>query len=106
MNNRLSDIQLRRGRLQERIAAQRTLLAQEIQPIRAVLQKTDRIVGRVRSFTDYVKQHPTIASLAVAGLVVMKTGRVWRWSRRAFFAWQSWRVLSDKWTAFGSRTRS
>ena len=106
MNNRLSEIQLRRGRLLERIAAQRASLAQEVRPVRAVLQKTDRVAGRIRSFTDYVKQHPTIATMAVAGLVVMKTGRVLRWSRRAFFAWQSWRVLSDKWALFGSRTRS
>ncbi len=105
MNHQLNEIHLRRGRLLERIAGQRTALSRDLQPVRASLSKVDRVVGRIRSVTDYIKRHPSIAALAVAGLFAIKTERAWRWTKRAFFAWRAWRAFGDKLTILGSRTR-
>lgn len=105
MNHQLNELHLRRGRLLERIATQRAQLSREIQPVRTSLAKVDRVISRVRSTTDYIKQHPSVAALAVAVLFAIKTERVWRWTRRAFFAWQTWRTFSDKLTILG-RVRS
>lgn len=105
MNHRLSELHIRRGRLLERIATQRAALSRDAQPVRASLYTADRLVARVHSVVDYVKQHPGVAGLAVAALVALRAERVWRWGRRAFFAWQTWRVFSDKLTGLASRAR-
>ena len=105
MNSRLSELQLKRGRLLERIAGQRAALTQQVQPACAVLRKTDKVLGTVRRGVDYVAQHPSIATLAVAGLFFVKGGRVLNWSRRAFGAWRLWRSLSERLLEFGLRAR-
>lgn len=105
MNHRLNELHQRRGRLLERIANQRAALRREVQPVRAALSKADRVVNRVRSVTDSIRQHPSIAAVAVAALFMLKTDRVWRWSRRAFFTWRVWRAFGDKLTVFGLRAR-
>jgi len=97
MNQQLNELHLRRGRLLERIAAQRATLSHEAQPVRATLERTDRLLERVRAGVDYVRTHPTgIAALALAALLVVKPKRALRWSLRAFSAWQTWRVMRDR----------
>ena len=103
MNHQLIEIHRQRGRLLERIAGQRAALSRDLQPVRASLSSVDRVVGRIRSVTDYIKRHPSIAALAVAGLFAIKTERAWRWTKRAFFAWRAWRAFGDKLTALGTR---
>ena len=105
MNHQLIEIHRQRGRLLERIAGQRAALSRDLQPVRASLSKVDRVVGRIRSVTDYIKRHPSIAALAVAGLFVMKTERTWRWTKRAFFAWRAWRAFGNRLTVLSSRAR-
>lgn len=105
MNRQLNEIHLRRGRLLERIAVQRADLGRAMHPVRASLSGIDRVVGRFRSISDYVKRHPSIAALAVAGLFAVRTEYAWRWTKRAFFAWRAWRAFGDKLTALGSRVR-
>ena len=105
MNHQLIEIHRQRGRLLERIAGQRAALSRDLQPVRASLSSVDRVVGRIRSVTDYIKRHPSIAALAVAGLFAIKTERAWRWTKRAFFAWRAWRAFGDKLTALGTRAR-
>ena len=105
MNHQLNEIHLRRGRLLERIAGQRAALSRDLRPVRASLSRVDRVIGRVRSVTDYIKRHPSIAALAVAGLFAVRTERAWRWTKRAFFAWRAWRAFGDKLTILGSRAR-
>ena len=106
MNHRLSELHLRRGRLLERIATQRATLALEVQPVRAALRTTDRALAYVQTGVDYVKQHPSIAALAVAALFVLKAGRAWRWAKRGFLAWRTWRMFSDRLFALGWRSRT
>ena len=106
MNPRLSELHLKRGRLLERIATQRAALRRDAQPVRASLAKADHVVARIRSVTDYIRQHPGIAGLAVAGLLAIRAECVWRWSRRAFLAWRTWRAFSDKLSGLGLRAHS
>ena len=105
MNHQLIEIHRQRGRLLERIAGQRAALSRDLQPIRASLSSVDRVVGRIRSVTDYIKRHPSIAALAVARLFAIKTERAWRWTKRAFFAWRAWRAFGNKLSILSSRAR-
>lgn len=93
MTQRLNELLVRRGRLLERIAAQRAALGQESPTLRAALSTTDRIVAGVRGGVAFTKQHPSIVTLAVATLVILKPRRVLRWAKRAFFTWQAWQTL-------------
>ncbi|MFT3848715.1 MAG: YqjK-like family protein [Propionivibrio sp.] len=103
MNRHLNEIHLRRGRLLERIAAQRADLGRDLRPIRNSLSRIDRVVGRLRAITDYVKRHPSITALAMAGLFAIRKEGAWRWTKRAFLAWRAWRAFGEKLSLLGSR---
>ena len=105
MNHRLIEIHRQRGRLLERIAGQRAALSRDLQPIRASLSSVDRVVGRIRSVTDYIKRHPSLVALGVAGLFMVRTDGAWRWTKRAFFAWRAWRAFGNKLSILSSRAR-
>lgn len=106
MNHQLNDLYVRRGRLLERIATQRVDLSREAQPVRAVLGTADHLLGYARVAANYVLQHPGIAALALAALFITKPRRVWRWTKRAFFAWQTWRTVRTRLRASGLRAGS
>ncbi len=93
MNQQLIDVAVQRGRLLERISNQRQLLGQEVQPLGDTLRSADRAISTLRNGSDYVKQHPEVVTVAVAVLVVLQPRRVWRWTKRGFFAWRTWRML-------------
>ncbi|WP_301103035.1 YqjK-like family protein [Propionivibrio sp.] len=80
----------------ERIDTQRAALGQELRPVRSALDTVDRLLARVLAGVDYLKTHPSIAALAIVALLIMKPRRAYRWSTRAFSAWQIWRILRDK----------
>ena len=103
MNRKLDDILLRRGRLQERIAAQRDALRRNAQPIGTAFEKADRVLGTVYSAVDYLKRHPALATVAVAGLFLVNRERFWRWAKRGFLAWRSFRTVRSRLSAFGFR---
>ena len=103
MPNQESELHLRRGRLLERIAAQRATLSRNAQPIRIALDKTDRLLERTNKAADYVKRHPSLAALTIATALAMKTDRIWRWTKRGLFAWQTWRTLRGKLQIFNFR---
>lgn len=105
MNRQLNEIHLRRGRLLERIAAQRADLKRDLRPVRTSLSRVDRVIGRVRSAADYIKRHPSIVALGVASLFMVRTEGAWRWTKRVFFAWRAWRAFGDKLTTLGARAR-
>jgi hypothetical protein len=104
MNQRLIDLGIRRGRLLERIASQRSALAYQLAPLREALSVADRAVAGLRRGTDYVKQHPGLALAALAVLVIVKPCRAWRWARRGFIAWRSWVALRERFAVFGLRS--
>ena len=103
MDQRLIDIGVRRGRLIERIASQRALLGQQMQPVHSILNATDRGLAGVRTGFAYLRQHPGIVVAAIVLLAVVKPRRAWRWARRSLIAWQTWRSLSARLAAFRLR---
>ena len=106
MNHQLSDIRLRRGQLIERIASQRRAIGLDFRLVHQPLQKADCWLGRIRSVGDYVKYHPGVVALGTVGLFLLKTERAWRWAKRGFFAWRTWRALRDSIFVSGARARS
>lgn len=90
------ELLIERGRLLERISMQRAQLARDAQPISSGLQTADSIVAGLRNATGYLKEHPHVVGATVAVLVVLRPQRVWRWSKRAFFAWRTWHLLRQK----------
>ena len=93
---RLNELHLQRGRLLERITTQRYVLITEVQPVRAALDKTDRVLAHVRAGVDYVKRYPAVAGLAVAVLFAFNFRRVFRLARRGFVVWRTWRMLRER----------
>ncbi len=94
--SKLNDLLVQRGRLLERIEAQRDALAYEAQPVRAALDASDRVLATLRRGVDYLKNHPGITALGVAVLVALRGRRILRFARRGFFLWKSWRMLREK----------
>lgn len=103
MNHGLSELHLRRGRLLERIAAQRAAMRRDAQPVYAALYRTDRVLARVQAAVDYVKKHPSIAILATAGLFFVRGKGVWGLAKRGFLAWKIWQTFSKKLAALRGR---
>jgi hypothetical protein len=106
MNHRLNELHLRRGRLLERIANQRATLGRDAQPVRSALYSADRLLAIVYAGVDQVKRHRGLAALAVAAFFIARPRRIWRWTKRAFFAWQTWRTVRNKLLVLGLRSGS
>lgn len=93
MARRLIEIGVRRGRLIERIARQRELLSQQMQPVRSALHGADRGIAGLRAGVDYVRQHFALVLAAAALLTILTPRRSWRWAQRGFLAWRTWRAV-------------
>lgn len=92
MNKKLIHLAKRRKHLLEQSAAQRIVLAQNVEPLRAPLLLMDRGVTALR----YLKQHPAVlvgASLMLATLRLKHTGK---WAQRVWIGWQLGRRLFKK----------
>lgn len=96
MTNRLIELAVKRGRLQERIAGQRATLARQALPLVDALAMTDQVVVTGRRGLDYLRAHPGQLAGAVAVLAVLRPKRVWRWGQRAFVAWEIWRRVRGR----------
>ena len=97
MNQKMSELRVQRARLQERIAAQRATLRHDIAPVQQMLQRVDRRLAWVRLIArpllDTLKQHPGLATLTFAGAFFFKADGLWRWTKRGFLAWRTWKIL-------------
>ena len=105
-SKRLSELHLQRGRLLERIASQRATLGREAQPLVGVLTTTDHYLGRLRRGVDYLKAHPSVATVGVAALLFVRGGRLWQWARRGVVAWRVWQTLDGRLRDLGWWPRS
>jgi hypothetical protein len=92
----LTEVLVQRGRLLERIALQRAVLSEDMQPVQAVLDKTDRGLSYVKLGVAYVKGHPGVTALAVAVLFALKGRRIFALAKRGFFVWKAWRSLRER----------
>lgn len=89
------DLALRRGRLLERIAHQRAAIATAVAPLEQVCSRYDQGVGFLQGLGAGLARHPYLVTAAAAVLVMLRPGRVWRWTRRGLIFWQALRALGD-----------
>lgn len=93
MQTRLSELQLQRGRLLERIAQQRRLVALQVQPIARSLQVGDRLADLVSECKRFVLQHPLAVTAAVVVVIVLRPAGAWRLASRGLVVWRTWTAL-------------
>ena len=95
MQTRLIELHQQRGRLLERIAAQRGTLSRQMAPLQGVLHIGDRVSDRaarmVQDGKNFARQHPLAMAAAVAAVVLLKPRTVLRWTRRGLSLWRTWR---------------
>ncbi len=89
------ELALRRGDLRARCARQRDDLAEQSWPVERLLTGVDRVTAA----GSWVRDHPKPVLGFLAGLLVLRPRRAWRWAKRGFFLWRSWSAIRKK---FGS----
>ena len=92
MNRRLAAIETKRSRLLERAARERDYVAQTLQLWTQPLDFVDRCLGAVR----FVVSHPPILAGAMLAFALLRPRSAFKWARRAFGLWQSYRWLTRK----------
>ena len=94
---RLIELHQQRGRLQERIAAQRNALSRQLAPLQGVLHIGDRVGERatrmVQDGKRFMQQYPLVIAVAVGAVVLLKPRTLMRWTRRGLLAWRTWRSV-------------
>jgi hypothetical protein len=96
MASREIELAQKRGRLQERIAQQRSLIAAHMAPVASALATADRTLAVGRAGITFVKRNPLQVGVAFAVMAILRPRRMWRWGRRVFVAWGLWRKLRDR----------
>jgi hypothetical protein len=92
MNKKSDQLAQRRKHLLAQVAAQRIVLAQNVEPLRAPLLLIDRGVTTLR----YLKRHPTILVTAGLMLATFRLKYTGKWVQRAWIGWQLGRRLFKK----------
>jgi hypothetical protein len=92
MNASLVAIEARRARLLERAARERAQVALTLQSWAQPLGLVDRCLGVVR----YVIARPPLVAGAAIVLALLRPRSAFKWARRAFGLWQSYRWLTHK----------
>jgi len=88
MNDKLIQLAERRERLVVQAAAQRTALAQNIEPWRRPLALADQGLAALR----FVKSHPAWIVGGGVLLAALRPGHVWKWLWRS---WVTWQIMHD-----------
>ena len=91
MDDRLIDLYVQRGRLRERIGAQRVLLARDLAPMAATLSVADQGLAWVRRAKAYVQRRPGVVAAVVVALTIWRPRWMWRSLRWAWLGWRIWR---------------
>jgi hypothetical protein len=89
MNKKLTQLAERRQKLVAQAAAQRTVLAINMEPWHARLALADRWVAALR----YIRRHPALMLGAALALAALRPRRVGKWLQRGLVAWQVSRRL-------------
>ncbi len=93
MQQRLIELHQQRGRLVERINAQRQSLSQHLVPLDRALDVGDRVARMVQDTKAFVLRHPLAIAALLVTVVVLRPGTVLRWSQRGLLAWRTWRTV-------------
>ncbi len=89
MNPAVLELALKKQRLQIAGDALRADFARHANGLRPALAGADLAVDGAH----WLWRHPQIVAGVSVALLVAKPSRAWRWARRAFFGWQTWRKL-------------
>jgi hypothetical protein len=89
MNAAELELALKKQRLQLKGEALRADFGRHAAGLRPLCAGGDLALDGVH----WLRRHPEIAVGVGAALLVARPSRVWRWARRALFAWQTWRKL-------------
>jgi hypothetical protein len=92
MNKKLARLAERRHQLVAQAAAQRTALARDLAPWRSRLALVDQGIAAVR----YVRGHPVLMGGIALLLAALRPGRVTKWLRRGWLAWQIGRRMRER----------
>lgn len=93
--SRRIELAIERGRLLERIAAQRQQLAVQAVPLARTLGRTDRAVAATRASVNWLKAHPGAVGVGVALLFLRKPLRYVRWGKKGLTLWKQWRKVRE-----------
>lgn len=86
----------RRGRLRERIAAERARLARDAMPLGALLVTVDHSLAMARKGMTFVRQHPYTVGALVATAFLFKPRYIWRATQLGLIVWRTWRGLRTR----------
>ena len=89
MNQKRAQLAERRQQLIAQAAAERSALAQNLEPWRARLALVDQGVSAVR----YVRRHPALLAGGALLFAVLRPRRVGSWLQRGWVVWQLGRRL-------------
>lgn len=89
MNRKLTHLAERRSQLVALAAAQRTVLAHDMEPWRARLALADRGVTVLR----YIGRHPALMAGAALLLARLRPQRAGKWLQRGWVVWRIGRKL-------------
>ena len=90
MDQRLIELHVQRGRLHERIGAQRAQLARELAPLTNTLHALDRAQAGCHRVRAWMAEHPVAATAIVVALVVWRPRAIVRSLRWGLSAWRRW----------------
>ena len=90
MDAKLVELYVQRGRLHERIGAQRAQLALELVPLRDALDKADRARALLHQARLLMMAYPGVVAAAAVALLIWRPRTLLRSARWGFFAWRNW----------------
>lgn len=92
MEQRLTQIRLRRERLIARAALQREDLARDV----AGLAPAVRVIDGGITAVAWVRAHPGPLLIAAGLMLVLRPRRTIRWSLRLYSLWRGYRIISAR----------
>ena len=95
MDAKLVELYVQRGRLHERIVAQRVQLARELVPMHEVLDRVDRARALIQQLRLWMIANPGLVAVAGVALVIWRPRSLMRAARWGFFAWRTWSRWRD-----------
>ncbi|KQP47605.1 YqjK family protein [Pseudorhodoferax sp. Leaf274] len=91
----LAELERERGRLLERIGAQRSQLPTQFAPVAHLLQFGERVAQTVQAARDFVQRHPWAMGTVGALLVLRRPRSIGRWAKRGLLIWRTWRTARN-----------
>mgnify|MGYP000234513830 CR=1 FL=1 len=102
MDARLVELYIERGRLRERIGAQRAQLAQELKPLGEALDAVDRARALLHRAGLWMVANPGIVAAVGVAVLVWRPRAVLRTAGKGLYVWRNWKQWRD-WVRVGLR---